>query len=84
MHPLIEELEDLFAGSAGTCPHEVAVNTARYLAMDRYARQQSPANVAIGDGSDHAPLSVTGEQDPQHVGVKPLERFFDRSGFRDG
>ena len=39
MNPLVEQLEDLFAGRAGARPDEVAVDAARHLALDRHSRR---------------------------------------------
>ena len=61
MDPLVEQLEDLLAGRTGARPHEVAVDAARHLALDRYSRQQPPADVAVRDGPDHAPLRRPGQ-----------------------
>ena len=84
MDPLVEQLEDLFAGSAGARPYEVAVDAAGDLALDRYSRQQPPADVAVRDGADHTPFGVTGKQDPEHVGIEPLECLLDRVALGDG
>ena len=54
------------------------------LALDRYSRQQPPADVAVRDGADHTPLGVTRKQDSEHVGIEPLERLLDRVAFGDG
>ena len=84
MDPLVEQLEDLFAGRTGARPYKVAVDAAGDLALDRYSRQQPPADVAVRDGADHTPLGVTGKQDPEHVGIEPLERLLDRVALGDG
>jgi len=84
MDPLVEQLEDLFAGSAGARPYEVAVDAARDLALDRYSRQQAPADVAVRDGADDTPFGVMGKQDPEHVGIEPLECLLDRVALGDG
>src|SRR5439155_12758416 len=41
--PLVEQLENLFAGRTGARPYKIAVDAARDLALDRYSRQQPPA-----------------------------------------
>ena len=84
MDPLVEQLEDLFAGCTGARPDKVAVDAARDLALDRYSRQQAPADVAVRDGPDHTPLGVTGKQNPEHVGIEPLECLLDRVALGDG
>ena len=47
MYALVEQLEDLFAGGVGARPDEVAVDATAHLALDRYPRQQPPADVAV-------------------------------------
>ena len=83
MDPLVEQLENLLAGRAGARPHKVAVDAACHLVLDRYPYQQPAADVAVGDGADHAPRSVTRKQDFEHVGIEPLERLLDRVALGD-
>ncbi|MCE3258353.1 MAG: hypothetical protein K0Q64_2436, partial [Nitrobacter vulgaris] len=84
VHPLVEQLENLFTGGAGPRPYKIAVDAARDLALDRYSRQQSAADVAVGDGADDTPLGVPGKQDSEHVGIEPLECLLDRVALGDG
>ena len=72
------------AGRTGARPYKVAVDAGRDLALDRYSRQQPAADVAVRDGADHTPFGVMGKQDPEHVGIEPLECLLDRVALGDG
>jgi hypothetical protein len=84
MHALVEQLQDLLARSVGTRPYEVAIDVGCDLVLDRDARQQPPADIAVGDRADDAPADTQREQDAEPFGVEALKGFLNRLGLGDG
>lgn len=84
MHPLVEQLQDLFARAAGPGPHKIAIDAGRDLLADGNPVEQLPPDVAVGYRPDHAPASILRKQNAKPVGVETPKRLLDRFGLNDG